>query len=341
MEKNLDIIWNISLVCPWDCEICCVDAIHVAKRNLYNLTTKIRQKQGKELTLKQKLDVLQNLQDHNVSINFSGGDPLVVSENLVVIIRASEIYGRQNIQVSTTGAGLSMYDPDFIALFINKLKFTYDTAWGIYDPNRPRKYNDSNLKKASAYVNAGIITTAEVPLSIRNTDANIITSIYQNLNRANIDQILIMRLFPVGRGLNKKQEIPNKDQYLRAIEIFRKLEAKYKKPKVRLQCALKHLYASETDDNPCDLYEKSFAITPDGSLTVSAWALGFKPMHEVFVLGDIAKEHIDTILNSDKSKYYYGVLGNNFGHCKMFAYLHSTKSEPIERLTDVADPLYV
>ena len=28
-SKKLDIIWNITSICPWDCAICCVDAKHV------------------------------------------------------------------------------------------------------------------------------------------------------------------------------------------------------------------------------------------------------------------------------------------------------------------------
>ncbi|MEK6927308.1 MAG: hypothetical protein AABX11_02650 [Nanoarchaeota archaeon] len=28
-SKIVDIIWNMSLVCPWDCSNCCVDAVNV------------------------------------------------------------------------------------------------------------------------------------------------------------------------------------------------------------------------------------------------------------------------------------------------------------------------
>ena len=29
--QKLDLIWNISLICPWDCHFCCTDAAHVER----------------------------------------------------------------------------------------------------------------------------------------------------------------------------------------------------------------------------------------------------------------------------------------------------------------------
>ena len=31
--ENIDIIWNLTRVCPWDCKVCYVDAAHVAIKN--------------------------------------------------------------------------------------------------------------------------------------------------------------------------------------------------------------------------------------------------------------------------------------------------------------------
>src|SRR5690348_16148246 len=84
--ENIDIIWNLTLVCPWDCKVCCVDAAHVAIKNdlivirssglsnevtinrslhpgenIYEVALKHRQQAGLELTLAEKLKVLENL----------------------------------------------------------------------------------------------------------------------------------------------------------------------------------------------------------------------------------------------------------------------------------------
>src|SRR3989344_5613718 len=369
MRQKLDIIWNISLICPWDCEICCVDAVHVSGDNsdviirsntlntvdilekergksIFDLAAERRQKQGLELNLEQKLQVLENLRgNYIVKINLSGGDPLVVSENLHIIKMASELFGKNNTQISTTGAGLSRYKPEELASFIGKLKFSYDGPNGIYNPNRPLTYNDSNLRKASRFSENGIFTIAEVPLSVRNIDPLVIALLYENLSQAKIDQALIMRLFPVCRGMNVPQELPTREQYLRAIEKFKELEKQYKKPEIRLQCALKHLYNENrnNESNPCDLFRESFAITSKGILITSAWAIGptGEPLDEAFVLGDVSKNHIEELLRSEKARYYQEHLADNFGQCKIFSYLNSRKQNPLERIHDKSDPLYV
>ncbi|MBI4154458.1 hypothetical protein HY498_00015 [Candidatus Woesearchaeota archaeon] len=364
VQKKLDIIWNMSLVCPWDCKICCVDAVHVTSRSdqftivannlkdvgvfnrnsndsIYNQATKIRQEERLELKFEQKIKVIDNLKDYKVKINFSGGDPLVVDENLEVMKYANTFFGKENIQISTTGAGLTKCDPVEIAKFIGKLKFSYDSSDGVYNPNRPIGYNNSNLKKAHMFSKEGIFTVAEIPLSIRNTNSENIELIYQNLNKGAINQALLMRLFPVGRGIGKATEIPSPSLYLNAIETFEELARKYGKPKLGLQCALKHLKGNN-EENPCDLFRESFAITPDGLLLTSAWAYGLngKPLDDAFVLGNISEQRIDDILISEKAKYYQEHLDDNFGHCKIFAFLNSVRRNLIDRVFDKTDPLY-
>src|SRR6266700_2967839 len=98
-QSKVDIIWNVTLVCPWDCQICCVDAVHVTKRqgtitmrsralstteqismrgqgNQFEQAMKKRQEQGLELDLAGKMRVIAHLQDERFlpKIDFSGGD---------------------------------------------------------------------------------------------------------------------------------------------------------------------------------------------------------------------------------------------------------------------------
>ena len=367
MREKLDIIWNTSLVCPWDCDICCVDAVHVTSENgqisvksnelqeqeyipkingesIWDTAAKFRQSQGLELNLEQKIQVLKNINsDYKVKINFSGGDPLVLKETFNLIKKAYDMFGKESIQISTTGAGLSKYNPLDLVPLINKLKFSYDSAEGLYNPNRPSGYNNSNLKHASQFSKEGIFTMAETPLTIRNTKPETIALIYENLHLAEIDQVLPMRLFPVGRGMNRQQETPTSSQYLRALDTFKKLEEKYKTPTLKPQCALKYLNPHGNKENPCDLYNESVAITPNGTLITSAWAIGptGKPLDDAFVLGNISENHIDDILNSPKAKYYENHINDNFGHCKIFAYFNSKKEDPLERIFDKADHLYL
>ncbi len=160
-ERVVDIIWNMSLVCPWDCSICCVDAVHVTNQNglihlrseglkktdtipfsnnhktIYDQAMSFRQRQGLELDFKGKIRVLDNLDGFLPKIDFSGGDPLAASENLEIMKIASNRFGRQQITLTATGAGLARYDTTEIASLIGELNFTYDSVTYEGGENRP------------------------------------------------------------------------------------------------------------------------------------------------------------------------------------------------------------
>src|SRR5436190_469675 len=83
LPAKVDIIWNITKICSWDCAVCCVDADHVSKKNgsitmktdslqnahnipfnadegsIFDQTLRWKQREGLELTLEQKLQVLE------------------------------------------------------------------------------------------------------------------------------------------------------------------------------------------------------------------------------------------------------------------------------------------
>src|SRR5690242_13599906 len=105
---SVDIIWNLTLVCPWDCAKCCVDAVHVQSRrgevvlrssNLprlerlplgllpgptaYDQAAAWRQSQGLELDLDAKFRVLEHLAGFSARLDFSGGDPLMLADTPV------------------------------------------------------------------------------------------------------------------------------------------------------------------------------------------------------------------------------------------------------------------
>src|SRR5438093_7928167 len=112
-RRAVDIIWNITKICPWDCPGCCVDADHVCKHDhvvqvrfhglrestlieynpafgsAYDAALLDRQRRGLELTYQQKLAVLDHLDGFTTKIDFSGGDPLCARENYDVLQIAS------------------------------------------------------------------------------------------------------------------------------------------------------------------------------------------------------------------------------------------------------------
>ncbi|WP_141103606.1 hypothetical protein [Cobetia sp. QF-1] len=374
-DNILDIIWNISLICPWDCEFCCTDAVHVKSMNgeiiakehslrsvhsvdkqlieifqskypdinptKYDLALLDRQLLGKEPTYEEKVSILQHLKGYEVKIDFAGGDPLACYENFLIIKKASEIFGKESISITSTGVFIKRYGIEEVASIIGEYEFTYDQAPLGTQGFRPAGYNFSNLKLASEFATLGIRTKAQLPLHSQNFSKDNAQAIYSELCKHNIDEVLIMRLFPVGRGQgNLMNSYISKDKLILGIQNYKAL-SREEGTKVRLQCALRHLL-DVSDSNPCDLMQGSYGINFSGKLLISAWAnnsMG-RPLSEDFVLGDLKKEYFKHISETEKFKRYTERLDENFGHCKVFAYLAS-KNKNEDAIFSNLDPIYV
>ncbi len=364
--SKVDIIWNMTLVCPWDCKVCCVDAVHVTRKNghvrvmseglsntqlitvnpnigtIFDQALEFRQEHGLELNLAGKRKVIDHLEGFQAKIDFSGGDVLVVAENYKVLQEASERLGRDQITLTATGAGLSRYNVADVAPYIGELNFTYDNISPEGNETRPAGYATGNLRKASLFANAGVRTRAECPLSRENVDEDTLRQIYLDVHHAGVHKLLLMRLFPVGRGMLRSSAIPTAEEYKRAISIFRDMEAKYGYPILKLQCALKFFDEYKGTVNPCDVVSESYGLMADGTLLSSPWSVNSigQPLDTAWVLGNLAQNSLRDILDSPKAKEYYQRRNENFGHCKIHAFLNSKRNRPLDRIFDKADPLY-
>jgi MoaA/NifB/PqqE/SkfB family radical SAM enzyme len=381
-NKNIDIIWNISLICPWDCQFCCTDAVYVKGNknsvliqesglsqsrqismnnhtlefdtlnifqkygvtpNAFDIALQDRQARGLELSFEDKVKVIKHIFPANAEIDFSGGDPLACYENFLIMKEASKVFGKDNISVTATGASFSRYNLEEIASVIGKLEFTYDEPITAQSRHRPLGYNISNIEWAKRFVARGVKTKAQLPLHSGNLDNSSIESVYINLHDAGIDELLLMRTFPVGRGMNEyiNNWYLTRESYLRTIDKFRKLENSLKFPRVKLQCALKHL-DGDSQENPCDLMHKSFGLNAEGTLLLSAWAINSKgkPLDEAFILGNLSKNTLEEILEKEKAKIYFQRLDENFGHCKIFSFVFS-KNKNTNALFENNDPLHL
>ncbi len=350
---RIDIIWNITYLCRMDCGFCCVDAYNVDERDrklhfngledeiklpengnsLIDESLKYMKENGKELTYRQKLETLEELSRYNVDIDFSGGSPLISEENFNLIRKASDNI-RGEISVTDIGPSISKWEIDKLSESIDVLGFTYDFDGTDYD-NRPRGYNQPNLKIASRFSDRGVKTTAQLPLTRENSSRENVENIYRNLREEKIDEILLMKLFPVGRNINKGISPPD---YRKAIKTYRDVEDG--SVDIRLQCALKYIEIDDkSSDNPCDMIKGSIGLTPGGRVLASPWAYGLngEPLSEELVLGKLPEESIEEIYKKDKVQNLYKKLDNNYGHCKIFSFIENGQS--IDDLFK-EDPLY-
>jgi pyruvate-formate lyase-activating enzyme len=379
--QKLDLIWNISLICPWDCHFCCTDAVHVErsgnlirikesglsqqtnlsvddtdyyepgllrlkelgiKPNAFDIALQNRQSRSLELTYDQKIKVLNNILPFSAEIDFSGGDPLACYENFLVMKEAKKLFGQENISITATGASMSRYSLLEIASTIGKFEFTFDEPISKEPTNRPLGYNTANLNVAKKLSALNVKTKAQTPLHNGNLDPSHIQLLYHSLHESEIDEVLLMRVFPVGRGSQDYKNDVQYEDYLRAIDKFRELEIQLGYPKVRLQCALKHIEQIEHKKNPCDLMQNSFGITSRGTLLSSAWAINDKgdPLDNAFVIGNISDTPFELLLQSQTAREYFAKLDENWGHCKIFSFLFS-KSKSSQALFEKNDPLYI
>lgn len=381
--KNMyDFIWNITLICPWDCEFCCTDSVHVKKEGnkialyekglskriqinndlshqehemyqriisdgfnitKYDISLINRQNRNQEISYTKKLAVLQNIGSSKVKIDFAGGDPLSCYENFLVIKQASSSFGKENVSITSTGSSIKRYGVETLSKIIGEFEFTLDETSETPPFNRPNGYNASNLLYAEKFAKQGVKTKAQLPIHSGNYSESSIEDIYLSLTKAGIDELLLMRTFPVGRGrvFLLKEGMYIKDDYKRIIEQYRYLEEKYRGPRVRLQCALKHLDNVSGNENPCDLMRESYGINSKGNLLLSAWATNNigEPLSDDFVLGNLHETSFENLLKTEKAQNYYSKLNNNHGHCKIFAYIFSAQ-QTSDDIFSKNDPLY-
>ncbi|MBD2043771.1 hypothetical protein [Microcoleus sp. FACHB-672] len=255
---------------------------------------------------------------------------------------SKKIFGRKNIAVTATGASISRYSLSDIASTIGTFEFTFDEPPNTNPVNRPLGYNSANLSMIKKLSGLNLKTKAQMPLHCGNLEISHIHLLYNSLHEAEVDELLLMRVFPVGRGIQEYKNDIQREDYLRAIDQFRKLETRLNYPKVKIQCALKHLEQAEHSKNPCDLMQNSFGINPRGTLLLSAWATNSRgeALDDAFVLGNISETPLELLIQSKKAKEYSVKLDHNWGHCKIFSFLFSNPKSS-EALFEKQDPLYI
>lgn len=343
-ERKYDVIWTLDKICGWNCSFCCVDAYFVQRKgdsihidanglnlsfpqsksggSIYEQAANFLKEKKLALSLDKKLQVLENLKGISPKIDFSGGDMLLVSENLLVVKRAAELFGKDNVSITATGMGMKVGDISKYIPYIGELEFTYDNADSDYD-YRQKGYNSSNLDFISSLAAAEIKTKAQIPLTGLNSDPENIRKIYENLQKAGVNSILLMRTFPVGRGATNYSEQMNAEDYIKLINEFRQLEKQLKGPKIKLQCALKYLFPDELETNPCSFLSSSVGITDQGELIASPWAYdqNGQVIDPGFIIGDLTKDKFTDLMAQPNVQEIAARLDENYGHCKMFAYL--------------------
>ena len=361
-------IWTLGRECGWRCKHCCVDAHSIRKDpngfsiksndlslsiqgrvprwEVYNAAHQELVKRGATLSLGEKLQVLNNLKGSNIEIGFSGGDVPLVSENLEVVKTASNMIGKENVGLTVTGLG--MRSPNFRSYlpYIGQLEFTYDSTDSLDVNHKQVGYNSSNLSGFSKIIREckrfGVVTQALIPLSPSNCEPTAIERIYQTLIDSGVLQVYLMRTLPVGRAMGSDIPLLGANQYKSAVEKFWQLQNKSNGPRVGIMCALKNLFPKENGGrNPCTLLQTTLDITNMGKVILDAFGYNTTggPLNKDFVVGDLTNTRLSDILKESAIVQLGGRVDENFGHCKIAAYLQNQELG-IDGLFVKSDPLY-
>jgi hypothetical protein len=367
--QKIGMIWTLDRECGWNCQHCCVDAYSIRRNKqgfnitsndfsldvnswqntgqVYDAAHSALVEHGKALSLEQKLQVLKNIQNCNVEIGFSGGDIPLITENIEVIKKASEMFGRENVGLAVTGLG--MRSPGFLDYlqYIGQLEFTFDSLDRIDVNHRQNGYNKSNLSGFRREIEVcrkfGVVTQALIPLSPSNFESSTIDKIYQELINSDVDQVYLMRTLPVGRAIKSKVSLLTANQYRSAIERFWHLQVKTNGPKVGIMCALKNLFPDQYGNkNPCTLLQTTLDITNMGKVILDAFGYNTNggALDNEFIVGDLKDTKLKNILGGKAIKQLGSRVNENFGHCKIAAYL-SNPEKGLDGLFAKSDPLYI
>jgi MoaA/NifB/PqqE/SkfB family radical SAM enzyme len=281
------IIWNITNRCPYNCSFCCLDANSSVQ----------------DASLEDKLKIVENLDSPPIRIDFSGGEPLLEEENLIVLKKLAEKFGRERISITSTGKGLERIDLEELRTYVIEVGFTYDFPTEP-SPDRPLGFNRHNLLLAREASKKGIKTLAQTPLIKSNIDPSVIKEIYLNLRAEGINELLLMRFSESGRGNSRRDLSLNQNKINKAVRNYRRLEQIYGSPRIKITPSIKGKVVGRI--------LTSLNISNGGLLLSSPWSYDSvgRPK-ERYVLGDLTKDKLSYLAGAKVYQRFLTQLRRN------------------------------
>ncbi|PIP17220.1 MAG: hypothetical protein COX44_01115 [Candidatus Portnoybacteria bacterium CG23_combo_of_CG06-09_8_20_14_all_37_13] len=215
----MDVIWNLTRICPWDCGICCMSAIHVCATTKFIVQQKQKEK-GRELRLNEKLAVLKQLCDLDFDIDFSGGDPLYFEEDFQLIDQATRWLPSRKISVSMTGSELTERKLDLLKR-VGTVEFTLDNPPEVNNLARPQGYHFATVVALQECVERDIKVRAVTVLYPNTMKETNLRGVYNLLCEMGISEWELLRFYPVGRGRIRQKTIPSSSDYKETMQFLR------------------------------------------------------------------------------------------------------------------------
>jgi len=293
--NKIRVVWNLTNKCPFNCPMC------VASAN-----TRIEKDIDKNLILQSIL----SFGKENVNIDFSGGDPLFLDKDIEIVKKASEILGRDNISISSTGLSLSKLSDEELILLSSSYDMTYDfpKQYSEYDI-RDKRYNSLNYEQCKRLKKLGLNVDIFIP--VRNIDEVYFEQLAKDICEINPTSVKLLKCMP----LNNHFDTSAIDNSI-LVSLFKKYLEKFGyKGSVSINCALKEDFKI---DNGCNmLTERKVGLDQFGNLYTCIWAsdLLIEKNDNPFYLGNLTECSLLEILTSLELKEQLDKINQNRNKC--------------------------
>lgn len=285
------IVWNLTNSCPFNCPMC------VASANTRKETSINKEK---------ILQSLLSISKDNLTIDFSGGDPLFLPENIEIVKKASSILGKDNISISSTGLSIAKLSDEELISLSSSYDMTYDFPKKyVANDIRDKRYNPINFEQCKRLINLGLIVDIFVP--IRDIPLNYYDELAKDLCEINPESINLLKCMP----LNERFDTKNIDSVKYANYLISALKRYGYSKKIGINCALQEDYKCTNNCNM--LTEKKIGLDQFGDLYTCIWASDIltDKNNNPFYLGNVLDNTLLEILNNENTKTFKNNLDNN------------------------------
>lgn len=303
----IDVVYNLTRFCNWDCRDCCINSI---KSSATDLKKTDLQASGKELVKSDKLTIIKDLADNNCNIDFSGGNPLLYKEDMEIIEYAAQLMPCKKISASIAGINLTE-DRINTLKAVGKIHITLDGIPYDIKNSRPTGFNELAVKTIEKCLDLGKDVRVVTVLK-RNPNLSSLAKIHDYLCEIGVKEWQLLRFYPVGRAINKWSETIEVEQHQSIINFLKTLRG-------RTQIKFQHSFKGGFEKIECPAVTESIGILPDGRVIACPWGLDSngEPIDKRFELGKAPEQKIKDILSSERA-YNWKKKGNV---CKTFEFL--------------------
>lgn len=237
-DTLVSIIRNINNLCPYHCDICLVNAKHIKLENHDTNNPNYWINKWLEISLEDKIKIINNLNYENIEIDVSWGEPLLFPEWLEILNKLSNKFWRERISLTTTWASNINFDIKNIAILehcVWNIDFTYD--WVGDFTYRPSNYNQNNLSFVNKF-SRSVKKTAQIVLTTKNLSLSNIEKTVIELKNHNIDDLFLIKFHPIWRWIKYPELVTSIELAKQAIDEYIFFSEKYNGPKIKYQKTL-------------------------------------------------------------------------------------------------------